>query len=454
MRTKHLLYSLFATAALTVAGCDYNEDNFPGFDDNPLEEIAQYEGEFTGKYPEKGYVTVVKNGTDYSIAPEDVNLFQASVDTMMLEIYPYADATSTATISNILMGEVTPGVEQADINYTLVAADYDSMGEDYGEPGRYNNFETDMDIDGYLTAFCAGKYANEAVGTTVNITYVLYTGTTSNESRIYEKTDNGWVKSDMVPFTADMTYTLSSEDYDSMGTNSGEPGRYDNFDSGMDPDFYLPIFLKENFPYTEDGVVCAVNYKFYTGDGTETRTAIYRYENGIWGAYDPYAEEVSISAMTAELTFDGNHWILNRLVGSSVEVVFGDADYKALLDWVVANKPEYKSTLNDKDEYYFGASIAYNNINNKYNTWKRYYDVEGTYAAMSDEELQAVMDERLAWGIANLILPAHVAEPDPEMIYTVVYNVYGGRGDGDYVMSFTYDAAEKVYVWSGDVVAQ
>ena len=33
MRTKYLLYNLFATAALTVASCDYNEEHFPGFDE-------------------------------------------------------------------------------------------------------------------------------------------------------------------------------------------------------------------------------------------------------------------------------------------------------------------------------------------------------------------------------------------------------------------------------------
>ena len=33
MRTKYLLYSLFATATLTLASCDYNEDHFPGFDE-------------------------------------------------------------------------------------------------------------------------------------------------------------------------------------------------------------------------------------------------------------------------------------------------------------------------------------------------------------------------------------------------------------------------------------
>lgn len=33
MKGKYLLYSLFATTALTLASCDYNEDHFPGYDE-------------------------------------------------------------------------------------------------------------------------------------------------------------------------------------------------------------------------------------------------------------------------------------------------------------------------------------------------------------------------------------------------------------------------------------
>lgn len=33
MRNKHLLYSLLAASLLTTASCDYNEDNFPGYDE-------------------------------------------------------------------------------------------------------------------------------------------------------------------------------------------------------------------------------------------------------------------------------------------------------------------------------------------------------------------------------------------------------------------------------------
>ena len=240
MTRKIYLYSLFAAISLMFGSCDYNENNFPGFDDNPLEEIAQYEGDFTGAYPDNGYFIVDKNGNDYVIASEDAAAFQTSMNDMMKKLYPYADKTSSAKISNVLTGEVTKGMDQADISYTLVTADYDAMGTENGQPGRYNNFEEDMDIDGYLTSFCATKYADEAIGTTVNITYVLYTGSNSNQSRIYEKTSDGWIRSDMKAFTADFSYTLQKDDYDSMGTNSGEPGRYDNFDSGMNPDFYLP----------------------------------------------------------------------------------------------------------------------------------------------------------------------------------------------------------------------
>ena len=47
---KKLIYGLCAASFLMTA-CDYNEDNFPGFDQEPLTDVVYYEGEFTGKYP-------------------------------------------------------------------------------------------------------------------------------------------------------------------------------------------------------------------------------------------------------------------------------------------------------------------------------------------------------------------------------------------------------------------
>lgn len=47
---KKLIYGLCAASFLMTA-CDYNEDNFPGFDQEPLTDVVYYEGEFTGEVP-------------------------------------------------------------------------------------------------------------------------------------------------------------------------------------------------------------------------------------------------------------------------------------------------------------------------------------------------------------------------------------------------------------------
>ena len=39
------------------------------------------------------------------------------------------------------------------------------------------------------------------------------------------------------------------------------------------------------------------------------------------------------------------------------------------------------------------------------------------------------------------------SDPDPDMSYEITYNVYAGRGKGDYAMSFYYNAEEDKYEW-------
>ena len=84
---------------------------------------------------------------------------------------------------------------------------------------------------------------------------------------------------------ADIRYTLAVEDYDAMGTASGYPGRYDNFDATMGHTEYLITFLaqKQEYAYAKAGVKVALTYKFYTGSsyGTKDFTEVFiRTENG------------------------------------------------------------------------------------------------------------------------------------------------------------------------------
>ena len=45
---------------------------------------------------------------------------------------------------------------------------------------------------------------------------------------------------------------LGSADYDAMGEESGQPGRFDNFSSSTPPEDYIPSFLSERFPFAQE----------------------------------------------------------------------------------------------------------------------------------------------------------------------------------------------------------
>ena len=435
---KKMIFSLFAMLLLLV-GCDYNDKYFDGYDDNPVTETVRYEGDFTGKYPSEGYFA-------------DKDALQAAVSSMLSEMYPYCDKGSAKV--NVLFGDITKGFQKADVSYTLTNEDYDAMGEGDGQPGKYNNFDSKMDVDVYLKAFCAEKYADLTVGKTVCITYKYFSGSVSNLTKTYEKTASGWNEIELSAFVADSDYTLVADDYDSMGTASGQPGRYDNFDSNMDVDFYLGVFLKQKFPYTKTESTCAVTYQYYSSGGTAPRISLYKFDGTNWTAYDPYEDIVEVSTKVAEMAYNGTTWTLSRLVGGTMKITFEKSDYEALLDWVFANKPEYKSTKYDNEEFYFGVSTYYPNVNNVYSTWKNTYNINDEYTGKTDAELQAIMDERLAWGIAEIVLPRRITTPDTGLSYAVTYTVYGGRGSGNYAMSFMYNGGTGKYENVSEPVAQ
>lgn len=116
------------------------------------------------------------------------------------------------------------------------------------------------------------------------------------------------------------------------------------------------------------------------------------------------------------------------------------ADFQLLLDWVVTNQDSgYLDTRYDPitAEYYFGAATNFANINNKISTWKNYYDPEKLYANMSDAEMTQLMADRLAWGIANIVLPAHYPAPEASN-YIVSFDRYTDDGTTEENQTFTY----------------
>jgi len=422
----------FIMALIVLVGCDYNDDNFSGYDSAKITDTPNYIGVFAGAYPEDGYFT-------------DRTTMVDAINTMLKDTFKYVDKAATANIS-VLFGDITPGFSTSDVSYSLTKADYDSMGEENGQPGKYDNFDGNMDVDGYLIELITEKYASLAQGKVVSVSYLFYeSGATSVRTNSYKKEVSGWYRTVLNAFTADIKANLlDTLDYVAMGTEKGEPGKYINFDANMDIDHYVGVWLGKEYPYEFENTTAEVYYLFYASK-TDTISSYYKFDGIRWNGYDPYVDVVDVTSKIAEMEFDGSNWKLVRLLGGAYKYTMSEADYGKLVDWVKVNKPAYMSTTNDYDDYYFGASAKYFNINNNYNTWKSYYNVNGEYDGYSDEKMQEVMDKRIAEGIATLLLPEAISNPDPGLSYQVTYNVYQGRGTGNYMQAFMYNESEGKY---------
>ena len=440
---KKLIYGLCAASFLMTA-CDYNEDNFPGFDQEPLTDVVYYEGEFTGKYPTEGYFSLVQGDEESGKATIEKALIE-----MLKDTYPYCDKGSSAKIK-VKVADVMPSQEKEpayEDAYELSTADYDAMGTGKNEPGDHDNFSYRIDPNDYLPDFCAGKYADKAEGFICKIIYKYYSNrVTTTQAKYYKKGADGWTEEPLIPYDADKKLPLEEQDYDAMGIEAGEPGANDTFVSDEQADAYLPIFLQNKYTYVaKEGLTVEVTYKV---SGKEKKT-LYRYNGSAWEVYNPKASiVVSVTERITVMKFDGKEWKLSNLISDIKELSLTNAEYTKLVEWVKENKPEFMSTQNTTSEYYFGADTKNNNINNKYSTWTQYYNVDGYLNDLKDEEIQAIMDERLAKEAFPLILlPDMVNNPDPDISYTVIYKIYGGRGNGNYAMSFYYSKEDNAYTW-------
>lgn len=402
-------------AILFMAGCDYNDKYFDGFDDIEISDLVNYEGEYTGKYTDGNYF-LVKDSVE------------SRVNTMLKGMFLYCDEGSTAKVS-VNFGTLLPGFEN--MKYVLLAEDYDSMGEESGQPGKYNNFDSQMDVDAYLTAFCDAKFPDAANWSTVSIVYNYYREDKPRTST-YEKGRAGWTPYNFVK----KEYTLVPEDYRLMDR------KYDDFNGEVDAIF--TAFLKLKFPFAAKWSAYSLTYNYFSGGVTAPKTSTYWFDGADWSVFDPqvspYVQDVEVNTVIADMKYDGRNWELLRLLGGTERYTFAAADYKLLTDWVNANKPEYMKDATN--EFYFGASSNYGNINNQYSNWKG-FDPNNEYQ-IADKDLQVLMNERLSEGIGSIVLAEKYPTPDTGLVYEVTYKIYQGA-TSDYLMSFMYNEEKGKY---------
>ena len=138
----------------------------------------------------------------------------------------------------------------------------------------------------------------------------------------YKYVDGAWVTAQ------EGYYLISDADFDSMGEESGQPGRYNNFGSSTPPNDYLPTFLKLKFPYALEGTELDVAYDYFSSSsGAQVRGNLYTKIDGEWVAYN------STISTVLQFGHDGNSWVPDN----TIKYTLTAADYIYMADQLTGN---------------------------------------------------------------------------------------------------------------------
>jgi len=225
--------------------------------------------------------------------------------------------------------------------------------------------------------------------------------------------------SDYDTLSVELRYTLLSEDYDAMGTASGYPGKYNNFDVTMNPAFFIPIWLKTKYPYSKVNDVILIRYKYYTAKSgslpatTELLKMIFMYDGTNWVR----------TPKVANFLYTDDVWKFDP----TVRLTPISADFQLLVDWVYANKGRSFGSSYGNDEFYYGASAYQKNFDLRIST-RAQYNVPGYAELTTDAEKIAKTWSMLEEGINTLLMikyPSAVVDVNGLIVYYwVTFNTY------------------------------
>ena len=205
--------------------------------------------------------------------------------------------------------------ELAENVYYLSTADFDSMGEGSGQPGRFDNFSSSISPNNYLPAFLAINFPYGQEEEELIVTYAYYSSSSGAQVRgnLYTFTDGAWMAhqstiSTSLQFGHDGTewvpdntirYTLVDSDYavvaSALATTTGfveaaaNLDSYGNFNRTGSATAWsdemmvtaMGVMLDNLDPSAADGQKYITTCNIYDGSsGTENRSLVK--EAGVW----------------------------------------------------------------------------------------------------------------------------------------------------------------------------
>lgn len=220
---------------------------------------------------------------------------------------------------------------------------------------------------------------------------------------------------------------LQSDDYDDMGQ------KYHNL---TEPNFYLPIYLKTNFPYAKAEDYKLVGYKLSKSGATSFACDKYVFDGAAW------TKDNGVTVETAQFVKTGGKWMYDPNVTITLPAGKGQElstlYFRACTDWVWENIDKAKLGVSEKgkgyvtsygnNEYYCGTSAYQGNVDLRPAKAKEQYPAG--YEGMTDDQILDLMKTRFATevlpGALSTIHPDAVPIDGSDVIYTINFGVYTG----------------------------
>ncbi len=285
----------------------------------------------------------------------------------------------------------------------------------------------DLIVCGWLAYLSGGKYCNiivtgmeSAINTAAVSRAAAVDVPTETVNTMYVYDGSRWAE-------AENFDVLSPADYAAMGQTHGNL-------SGTGPATYLPMYLKNKYPYSLQGSVKYVGYKFYnsTDKTVSNQVAKYIFDGSEWTA------DSGLDTATSQFVRVDGAWMFDPSVVITLTTSKNDATSTAYFTEcvnyvrdVVPDGDKYITSYGN-NEYWAGASWYQNNIDLRAGKARTQYE-EG-WANYSDEEIVETMkkrfvEESLLYAV-NKLNPDAQTNPDVDVFYTINFYAWTGVSTG------------------------
>jgi len=214
-----------------------------------------------------------------------------------------------------------PGYDQAakptnlaTYNYVLVDADYTAISKAALAIATNKTDSTNATAIGTNKFFQNAAPAGTFLPLLLNTKYIY-----ADEKSVANVNYNYSLPYDTMTVVAANKYTLVTADYAAMGTATGQPGKNNYFSSSVDPNLFIPVWLKlTKYPFSKAGDVKLIRYKYYVSATlTSIMVDVFVFDGNNWAKYK------TTNPVTKTFVYKGGKW-LDILIYKGLTTGFSD----------------------------------------------------------------------------------------------------------------------------------